>query len=456
MTKLAILAGTLALSGACATDNDKMPVPPAPTPTAFKLRIDNIAPWTVLKSGVQLVKTSGTAGALASGDAVDITFTAGKKQNISFAAMFGESNDWFFGPDVGGIALYDASGNPISGDVTSQIKLWNAGTEIDQEPAVGDATGPKQPTPDYGAPDPDPTVREIPLVVTLTDGSMFTRPATDQMIQVTLTPGASGQFTLHIANVSTSTTLVTSQGSRSIHISPPVWALHILPAPLFTVGQPDRGQGLELVAESGRSAVLASSLHELSGASTPISPGVFAVHHDPEPLYGLGQPDRGLGLEHQCEDGNNTALLSAMTGVATSGKIAQAGSFDIPVGASAKGAATPGNAFEIDLMALPGDRVSFATMFGMSDDWCFASQPDGIALFNDDGTAVNGEVTEQVGIYDAGTEVDEELAIGPDTGPQQPMPNTGAADPVPQVREVGTAVYGFPASAHLRVTLTPQ
>ena len=456
MTKLAILAGTLSLAGACATDNDKMPQSQPPAPTAFKLRIDNIAPWTVLKSGVQLVKASGASGALASGDAVDITFTAGKKQNVSFAAMFGESNDWFFAPDVGGIALYDASGNPVSGDVTSQIKLWNAGTEIDQEPAVGDSTGPKQPSPDYGAPDPDPTIREVPVNVTLSDGSMFTRPQINQMIQATLIPGASGQFTLHLANVSTSTTLVTSQGMRSIHISPPVWAVHILPAPLFTVGQADRGQGLELVAESGRAAVLAGNLHELSGAATPISPGVFAVHHDPEPLYGLGQPDRGLGLEHQCEDGNNMALLEAMNGVASSGKIAQAGSFDIPVGASAKGAATPGNAFEIDLMGVPGDHVSFTTMFGMSDDWCFASQPEGIALFNDDGTAVNGEVTEEVGIYDAGTEVDEELAIGADTGPQQPMPNTGAADPVPQVREVAPSVYGVPASAHLRVTLTPQ
>ena len=86
----------------------------------------------------------------------------------------------------------------------------------------------------------------------------------------------------------------------------------------------------------------------------------------------------------------------------------------------------------------------------------FATEPEGIALFDDQGNATSGEVTEHIGIYDAGTEIDEELAIGPDTGPQQPAPDTGAADPVHLVREVGAARYGVPASSHLRVTLSPQ
>jgi hypothetical protein len=92
----------------------------------------------------------------------------------------------------------------------------------------------------------------------------------------------------------------------------------------------------------------------------------------------------------------------------------------------------------------------------MSDDWFFGTEPEGIALFDEAGNPVNGDVSDHVGIYDAGTELDEQLAIGPDTGPQQPAPNTGAADPVAQVRAVSAARYGQPASAHLRVTLTPQ
>ncbi len=456
MTKNKLIAATLLSFAACASDPDDMMQDPAPTPTTFKLRIENIAPWTVLKSGVQAMKTNGTSGALASGQAYEITFTAGTNQRVSFASMFGESNDWFFAPGPDGIALYDAQGNPIAGDVTDQVKLWDAGTEIDQEPGVGDSVGPNQNAPDAGAPDSNATVRGLGTTVTLADGSTFTLPAISSMIKVTLTPGANRQFTLRIENVSTAATLVTSAGSREIHVSPPVWALHVASAPLFTPGEADRGQGLELVAESGRFPTLAASLGALSGAATPISPGVYAVHGAAEPLYSLGLADRGQGLERLAESGNNGPLLDAMTGIAAGGELAAAGAFDIPLGAAAKGAARPGDAYEITVSGLPGDRVSFATMFGMSDDWFFATTPGGIALFDAWDMPVSGDVSEQLAIYDAGTEVDEELSIGPDTGPQQPAPDTGAADPVHQVREVAPAAYGRPASAHLRVTLTPE
>lgn len=444
-----LAASLLSLSlAACAADSDDDTMTPEPTPTTFKLRIANVAPWTVLKSGVQATKTNGTTGALAMGQAYEITFTAGKGQKISFASMFGESNDWFFAPGPNGIALYDTQGTPVSGDVTSQVSLWNAGTEIDQEPGVGDSVGPKQPAPDYGAPDSDATVRALAQTVTLSDGSTFTLPAITDMIKVTLTPAAGGQFTLRIENVSTTNTLVTSQGNRDIHVSPPVWALHIAPAPIFTPGSPDRAQGLELVAESGRFPMLQSSMRALTGFATPLSPGVFAVHTDDEPLYSLGLVDRGEGLERLAEDGNNAALMS---GVAA--RIAGASTFDIPVGAEAKAPARPGDAFELTVTGMPGDHVSFASMFGMSNDWFFATVPSGIPLFDADGMAMKGDVTDLIGIYDAGSELDQEIAIGPDTGPQQSAPNTGAADPIHQVRE---AAYTVPASAHVRVTLTPE
>src|SRR5690606_9795344 len=101
------------------------------------------------------------------------------------------------------------------------------------------------------------------------------------------------------------------------------------------------------------------------------------------------------------------------------------------------------------------DHASFATMFGMSNDWFFATRPEGIALFDADGAPRRGDVTGAIALYDAGTELDQEPAIGADTGPQQRAPDAGAADPVDQVREVPAAVHGFPASAHLRVTLEP-
>jgi hypothetical protein len=457
------LAGVAALAPACTdTDEPGDPTPDAgvlpdapstPAPRTIGVRIENVAPWTVLKSGLASTKLVPTPGPLGPDEAFDITFTAGRGHNVSFAAMFGESNDWFFGPGPAGIALYDAQGAPVSGDVTSQIELWNAGTEIDQEPAVGDSTGPRQPAPDAGAPDPDPNIRVVPPVVTLSDGTSFTRPAIASMIRVTVTPGANRQFTMRVQNVSNATTLVTSLGTRDVHISPVTWALHGAPAPLFTTGAPDRGQGLELIAESGRGANLSTVLGVLSGSPTPISRIVWAMHRASTPLYDLGAADVGAGLERLAENGDPDPLAAAMA-TPREGLVAY-GVLTTPVGAAMPGAARPGAAFEGEISALPGDRLSFATMFGMSNDWFFATDPDGIELFTADGAPMSGDVTHMVNIYDTGTELDEEIGIGPNTGPQQATFDSGIADPIRQVRAVGSR-YPFPASTHLRVTLTPR
>ncbi len=450
-----LLAATLAFTAACAADSGQPDMTEA-TPRTFKLRIENVAPWTVLKSGVQAMKTNGSSGALAMGQAYEITFTAGKNQKISFASMLGESNDWFFAPSGAGIALYDENGNPVSGDVTSQIKVYDAGTEIDQEPGVGDAVGPKQPAPDYGAPDPIAMVRELGTNVPLTGGGSFKLPAVSDMIKVTLTPGANRQFTLRIENCSTTSTLWTTQGTRDIHLSPAVWALHIAGDPLFTIGTADRAQGLELVAESGRSAMLSSVLQQLSGFATPISPGVYALHQDKEPLYGLGLVDRGEGLEALAESGNTSVLGDAMINVAARGMMLDTGVFEVPVSADQRGPVKPGDAYELTVQGIPGDHISFVTMFGWSNDWFFASGPEGIPLFDAAGMPMSGEVTSYVSLYDAGTELDQEPAIGADTGPQQSGPNVGAIDPIRLVRLVPSSEYAAPTSSHLRVTLTPQ
>jgi hypothetical protein len=455
MKKLSLLAASLASLGACVADD---PAPPATDlqPTTFKLRIENVAPWWALKSAHQTVKVDGTFGAAGPGAAFELAFTAGRGQKVSFATMLGQSNDWFFGPGPAGIALYDAEGNPRSGDVTGEIYLFDAGTEIDQEPAVGDATGPRQPSPDFGAPDPIAKVRQLGQTVALTAGGTFTLPPVSEMIKATLVPGGNRQFVLRIENVSTASTLVTSQGARAIGLSPVVWALHIQDAPLFSPGAPARGPGLELVAESGRGQDHGAALRALSGWSTPLSPGVLAVRREPEPRYALGLPDHGRGIERLAEDGNAAPLREALDTNTRIMGLAATGGFDTPVGKPARGPARPGDAYELTVSGLPGEHVSFATMFGMSNDWFFATRPEGIALFEADGTPRRGDVTGAIAIYDAGTELDQEPAIGADTGPQQAGPNTGAPDPINQVREVPARVHGFPASAHLRVTLEPQ
>lgn len=454
--------GTAGPTGPAGGDGPAGPAGPAgssaPGPStasaSFKLRIENVAPWSVLKSGVVSVPVgAAAAGAIGAGGAYQFEITAGKKQSLSFVSMFGESNDWFFAPGPDGIPLYDSAGKPISGDVTSQIMLWNAGTEIDQEPAVGDATGPKQSSPDFGAADPDPKVRMLSSTVSLTAGGTFTLPAIASMIRVTLTPRGDTRFMVRVENVSTSTTLVTSAGSREIHLAPLVWALHTASGPFFTPGSPDRGLGLEYEAEAGRFIPLGGAMENLSGVPTPVSPGVWLVHGRGEPLFSLGVADRGMGIERIAESGNPGPLSDALKAKPPTGTSAQ-GVFDTPVGATSAGAAAPGKAYEITFSAKPGERFSFATMFGMSNDWFFGTPADGLRLFELDGSPRIGDVTSEIMLFDAGTELDQELAIGSDVGPQQSSADQGTADPIKQVRLVPSERYPFPASAHLRVTLS--
>jgi hypothetical protein len=63
--------------------------------------------------------------------------------------MMGQSNDWFYAPAESGILLFK-NGNPISGDITSEIILWDAGTEVNQEPGIRPDQGPRQKAPNTG------------------------------------------------------------------------------------------------------------------------------------------------------------------------------------------------------------------------------------------------------------------------------------------------------------------
>ncbi len=423
------------------------------TPTTFRIQIDNVAPWTMLMSGTQATKQGGAIGPLAPGETFVISFRAGVGQAISFATMLGESNDWFYGPGPDGIPLYDERGNARSGDVTAYVKLWDAGTELDQEPAVGDATAPRQPSPNFGAPDPQAYVRALDRVVTLDDGRSFTLPPVTSVIQAILVPGADRTFMLKIMNCSTTTTLRTSLGALPIHLSPLAWSMHIIPAPLFAPQTPDRGLGLERIAEDGMPEELGASLAKLTGFHTPLSPGVFALHGDTPALFRVGHPDLGDGLERIAEDGNPAPLRDRLAAIGRTLGITSSGAFDVPVGAAAPGPAMPGQSFAWRVTATPGDRMSFATMYGMSNDWFFAPVPGGIALFGEDRTPIAGDVTHLIALFDDGTEIDQTPAIGEFTAPQQPAPDTGPADPNRFVRDIaGTA----PVGQHLRVTVSAE
>ncbi len=177
-----------------------------------------------------------------------------------------------------------------------------------------------------------------------------------------------------------------------------------------------------------------------SDTPTPLAPGLVLLLDDgDEALFVPGEPAGDLGLEALSEDGDPTALAAA-TGAET---------FQAEEGGYEAGPLLPGDEFVIELIASPGQRLTFANMFGQSNDWFFATVPVGIELF-DGGAPISGEITDQVRIWDAGTEVDQPIGEGPDQAPRQAAPNTGAADPDPVVREVSTA------GGHVRVTLAPK
>jgi hypothetical protein len=91
--------------------------------------------------------------------------------------MFVQSNDLFYAPDGAGIALFNSDGAPVSGDVTGQVQLWDAGTEVNQEPGVGPDQAPRQAGPDAG-PDEDGVVQIV--------SDEFSYPATLATIRVTI------------------------------------------------------------------------------------------------------------------------------------------------------------------------------------------------------------------------------------------------------------------------------
>src|SRR5690348_9045282 len=65
---------------------------------------------------------TGSPALILPGQSTTITFSAAKGEALSFATMYGWSNDLFFAPANPGILVYDNNGNPIEGDVSGQIK----------------------------------------------------------------------------------------------------------------------------------------------------------------------------------------------------------------------------------------------------------------------------------------------------------------------------------------------
>ena len=182
-----------------------------------------------------------------------------------------------------------------------------------------------------------------------------------------------------------------------------------------------------------------------------LSPGFWAVHEKDLSLFTPGRRAGADGLEAQAEDGNPSGFVKALMAHHTS---TQNGVFNMPVGATAPGPIVPGGVFEFSFSAKPGMHLSFTTMFGQSNDLFYAPDRRGIALFDASGVPVSGDVTSQIMLWDAGTEVNQEPGVGADQAPRQKAPNTGMAEnkAVNLVKDKFT----YPKTTSvMRVTITP-
>jgi hypothetical protein len=167
---------------------------------------------------------------------------------------------------------------------------------------------------------------------------------------------------------------------------------------------------------------------------TPLAPGAFIVHTSMETLFAEGVVDRGEGLEALAEDGDPSTLVTSLGALPT---VSIAGAFATPDGADEPGPALPDSSYSFTFEATPGDYLSFATMFVQSNDWFFATPSSGISLFAGE-APLDGDITNLVYLWDAGTEVDETPGQGDNQAPRQASANTGDAQGA-----VVTAVDGY-------------
>jgi hypothetical protein len=375
---LALLPLTFA---ACDKDHDdNMP------PQKATISIENVLDSRPLvESGT--FQGTGTPPVILPGQSVTITFSAAKGEAISFATMYGWSNDLFFAPANPGIQVYDEKGMPIEGDVSSQVKLWDNGTRINQAP---------------GAAVNHPGTADTKTITEVkgTDAQGNTYLAASALVKATLKYNGNSTFNLTLQNTSGGT-------ANETPLSPGVWSVSYIVGgqllndhPLYTAGQPT-ANGLTSIAEAGDNGPLSNYIKGITGIFTPLSPILVVVYNGIDnPLFKTGENDRGQGLKLLAQRGNADTLAAYLTGKPGIKAVYVLAAMEtkvlLPV---INGQA--GSKVMQELSVSSGDRIAVATMYGFSNDWFFATGGNGV-----DAT-MKGDISTSMALYDNGTAVDQ-------------------------------------------------
>lgn len=337
---------------------------------------------------------NGTPPVIFPGQSVSFTVFAAKNQRLTFATMYGWSNDLFFAPANPGIQLYQSDGTPVTGDVSAQVKLWDNGTRQNQAPGMS-VTHPGT---------AEATPKDIKEVTGMDDYGNSYLPAS-QLMKVSLAYNGNSMFTVTIMNNSGGT-------SNETPFSPGVWAISyvaggnlLLPEPIFSSGKPT-ANGLTDIAEAGNITMMSNYLTEETGIFTPLSPLLVVVYNGgSNPFYKTGENDRGEGLKELAQKGNADILAAALRtkpGVKNVYVLKEAtNTVLLPRINGADG----GKVSQL-LGVKPGDRIAIATMYGFSNDWFFASTG------NDIDAMLKGDVSSSIGLFDNGTAVNQYPGAG--------------------------------------------
>lgn len=343
----------------------------------YTVTVENVfTDYKFFQSGVAAIPSgASSAGPALPGHSFTFSFYAGPKHMLSLSTMYGFSNDGFYAPDGMGIKLYD-SGSPVTGDVTDDIMLWDAGTEMNQMPGAGNMH------------DGDDENGVVQLMSAVGDGYDYGMVETN--LKVTLAYDGNHMFTATVENLPGSTTA----------ISPIVWVLHTSANPLFEAGMADYGKGLESVAETGNAMELGDFLAMNSGYVSPVAPGIWVLHDNHDmPVFTEDMPDYGLGLEELAEMGDPSVLHTALMGDGYQTDI-----YNTPEGAASAGPLFPGDKYSFTIKAKSNQRLSMASMLGATNDLFLSTGDMGIALPD---APTGKDITHWFMLYDAGTEVNE-------------------------------------------------
>lgn len=122
-------------------------------------------------------------GPIGPGGIYEFTFQAVDGDKLDFVTMFIPSNDWFYtATDADNSLDLFVDGQPVSGEVAaSDIAIWDAGTEADEEPGSGPNQVQRQSGPNTGPADPDTRVSSI-------TGRGQSVSLNGQVLRVTITP----------------------------------------------------------------------------------------------------------------------------------------------------------------------------------------------------------------------------------------------------------------------------